>query len=162
MVAHSGGGTATAWAIRRALLDGFVELPEAIALVAPAADFRSYLVRFVETSRLSARAQRGLEVGLEARVGVPPEAFNLPRLAQDMPLPALVIHDREDAEVPWTDGAAVAAAWPDAELVTTRGLGHRRILRDPAVVARVTEFLAVRLAESFDRVGASARIAALG
>ena len=43
------------------------------------------------------------------------------------------------------DGAAVAASWLGAELVTTRGLGHRRILRDPAVVLRVAEFLEARL-----------------
>jgi hypothetical protein len=37
-------------------------------------------------------------------------------------------------------------AWPSAELVTTVGLGHRRILDDPAVIARVVSHLtAVRV-----------------
>ncbi len=33
-------------------------------------------------------------------------------------------------------------AWPGAQLVTTDGLGHRRILRDPVVVAGATSFIA--------------------
>jgi pimeloyl-ACP methyl ester carboxylesterase len=147
VVAHSGGGAVSVWAVREALLGGFVELPAAIAFVAPAANFRGYLGRFMDACGLSASARERLDRGLEARVGVPPEALDLKRLAGDLPLAALVVHDREDAEVPWTEGAAIAAAWPGAELVTTHRLGHRRILRDAAVVGRITDFLMEELAE---------------
>lgn len=51
---------------------------------------------------------------------------------------ALVIHDEGDREVPFDDGASIAAAWPGARLVQTTGLGHRKILRDEAVIATVT------------------------
>ena len=145
IVAHSGGGAVSAWAIRRALLAGFVDLPRAIALVAPAARFRAYFERFMDACGLSTRARSRLERRLEARVGAPPEVFDLTRFAQDLPLTALVVHDRDDAEIPWADGAAIAAAWPGAELVTTHRLGHRRILRDQAVVERVRGFFACAL-----------------
>ena len=151
IVAHSGGAVVSGWAVRRWLLDGFVDLPEAIALVAPAADFRGYFERFAEACGLSAGARAGWTDGWTARVGAPPEAFDLSRFAGDLPVAALVVHDQEDAEVRWAEGAAIAAAWPGAELVTTRGLGHRRILRDPAVVARVTAFLTARLAPEASR-----------
>ena len=59
-----------------------------------------------------------------------------------MTAPLLVIHDRDDRDVAWTDGAAIAGAWPGAELVSTAGLGHRRIVHDLAVVARAVSFLA--------------------
>ena len=59
-----------------------------------------------------------------------------------MTAPLLVFHDREDRDVEWTNGEAIAAAWPDAELVSTSGLGHRRIVHDPNVVARAVSFLA--------------------
>lgn len=161
IVAHSGGGTVSARALRRALLAGFVEIPEAIALVAPAADFRAYFDRFMDACGLSARARVRLERRLVARVGERPEAFHLPRSAEDLPLAALVVHDRDDAEVPWTDGAAVAAAWAGAELVSTRGLGHRRILRDPVVVRRIAEFLEARLAGAARHMEVPAGIATL-
>jgi hypothetical protein len=35
----------------------------------------------------------------------------------------------------------IAAAWPGARWLMTRGLGHRRILRDPATVQAVVDFI---------------------
>ena len=43
--------------------------------------------------------------------------------------------------MPWSDGAAIAGAWPGARLVTTTGLGHRRILRDERVVSQAVAFV---------------------
>lgn len=146
ILGHSGGAAASAWALRRWLLDGVVEGVEAVALIAPPAGFGAYLDAFAAHLGLSADSRARLRRRLEARLGQPFDAFDLPRLVAEFPHAALVVHDREDAEVPWSDGAAIAAAWPGAELVTTRGLGHRRILRDPGVLARVRDFLAARLA----------------
>ena len=56
-------------------------------------------------------------------------------------IPALVIHDNGDTDIPWEDGRAVAKAWPGAKFMLTHGLGHRRILRDPAVVSAISEFI---------------------
>jgi pimeloyl-ACP methyl ester carboxylesterase len=159
IAAHSGGGAVSACAIRRALLGGVVDLPRAIALVAPAANVRLYLERFMDACGLTTRARIRLERRLEARVGVPPEALDLTRFARDLPLAALVVHDQDDAEIPWADGAAIAAAWPGAELVTTHGLGHRRILRDQAVVRRVRDFFVSALGS--DREVSSTGAAAL-
>jgi hypothetical protein len=161
-IAHSGGAMVSAWAIREALLEGFVELPEAIALVAPPAHFQTHFDRFARASRLSVAGRERFQRRLEARVGAPLADFDLSRLARDLPLAALVVHDREDAEVAWAEGAAVAAAWPGAELLTTEQLGHRRILRDPVVVARVTAFLEERLAQRPRPFEAGSAVAVLG
>jgi hypothetical protein len=161
IVAHSGGGVVSAWAIRQWLLDGFVDLPEAIALIAPPADFRGYLERFADACNLAPGARKLLDRRLTARVGAPSEAFDVPRFAADLPLAALVVHDREDREVRWAEGAAIADAWPGAELLTTHGLGHRRILREPAVVARITAFLTERLAPGSGVAEEPARLATL-
>ena len=53
----------------------------------------------------------------------------------------LVFHDHDDREVPFAHGDRLAATWPDAELRTTEGLGHRRILRDPDVLAEAVAFV---------------------
>ena len=39
----------------------------------------------------------------------------------------------------------IAAAWPGARLLTTDGLGHRRVLRDAGVVAEAAGFVLERL-----------------
>lgn len=67
---------------------------------------------------------------------------NVLRLASSLGhIPTLVVHDREDAEVPFGDAEEIARAWPGARLLATSGLGHRRVLRDPAVVTAVGRFL---------------------
>ena len=56
------------------------------------------------------------------------------------PLPTLVITDRGDRQTPYDDVVNFAESI-DAPLITTEGLGHRKILRDPHVMARVVEFV---------------------
>ncbi len=53
---------------------------------------------------------------------------------------ALIVHDRDDADVDWRQAERLAAAWPGAQLLLTDGLGHRRPLRDPDLVARAVAF----------------------
>jgi hypothetical protein len=43
--------------------------------------------------------------------------------------------------IPWKQGNAVAQHWPGARLLTTQGLGHRRILQDAAVTAAAAAFI---------------------
>jgi pimeloyl-ACP methyl ester carboxylesterase len=76
---------------------------------------------------------------LEARTGVPIADLEAMALAPRVKAPLLVLHDHDDREVPFEDGAEVADHWPGARLVATRGLGHRRILRAPAVITHVVE-----------------------
>jgi len=61
-------------------------------------------------------------------------------IAPRMEMPLLVVHDENDRFVPHVEGVCLADGWPGAELVTTTGLGHHRLLRDPMVVGRVTDF----------------------
>ncbi|HYO52969.1 alpha/beta hydrolase [Archangium sp.] len=64
-----------------------------------------------------------------------------PSIAPRLRTPLLVLHDAEDREVDWRQADALVRAWPGAELVTTRGLGHTRICASPEVVERVLSFL---------------------
>jgi pimeloyl-ACP methyl ester carboxylesterase len=84
---------------------------------------------------------------IERRVGRPWSDFDVAARATALRAPLLVVHDRGDAEVPWQHGLVIARAWKGAELLLTDGLGHRRILRDPDVVAAAVAFLAARAAE---------------
>jgi pimeloyl-ACP methyl ester carboxylesterase len=58
-----------------------------------------------------------------------------------MEIPLLVLHDADDREVPFEEGAALAARWRGAVLRESHGLGHNRILRDPEIGVALTEFL---------------------
>lgn len=61
--------------------------------------------------------------------------------ARTLSVPALIIHDRDDHDVPWQLSQQLADAWPNARLQLTSGLGHRRILRNRQVIDSVVEFV---------------------
>jgi predicted alpha/beta hydrolase family esterase len=153
ILAHSLGAAATVLAWR----DG-LEVARA-ALLAPPADPRAYLRRFVAGLGLPGTVAAAAEARLQARTGVRWQDLVVPAAARSLAGSLLVVHDRLDREVPWEDGAAIAAAWPGARLLTTAGLGHRRLLRDPAVVARVVAFLTADGATARPAVAPPARLA---
>jgi pimeloyl-ACP methyl ester carboxylesterase len=139
VIAHSLGGAATALALARGL-----QADRAI-LIAPAADPIAAGRRFARQVGLSAPLQRRMFDQFEARLSVRfadllPER-NAPRIGR----PVLVVHDLEDREVPWGEGERWARYWPRARLLSTRGLGHHRILDDPQVIAAGLDFLAGRV-----------------
>jgi pimeloyl-ACP methyl ester carboxylesterase len=143
VVAHSLGATATAYAMGDGLAVGRA------VFVAPMADPLPYTRAFAGRLGFGERIRTRMVRRIERRVGMPLSAFSVPDLARTMATPPLLlVHDREDAEIGWPDSDAIARAWPGARLVTTTGLGHRRILRDPAVVAEVTGFAGSPLARS--------------
>jgi pimeloyl-ACP methyl ester carboxylesterase len=75
------------------------------------------------------------------------------RLVERPPrIPTLILHDRGDTRVPVSNGRALAAAWPRAQFVDTRGLGHLRILRSATVLRRASRFLTANLLAPRPRV----------
>jgi predicted alpha/beta hydrolase family esterase len=138
-IAHSIGAFGVGWA----LADGLAL--DAAVLIAPARGPVEFFDRFCEALRLHPGVRDATRSRLERRLGVALDDVDLVRRPAST-TPLLVLHDRDDREVSWSDGDAIARAWPDAALVTTRGLGHRRILRDRSVTARATSFVLERLA----------------
>ena len=135
VVAHSLGAVGMAIA-----MDHGLHVPRAVLLAPPANPDPYYdrvlsLFGFPETDHPAAFA------AYASGTGLPPERIRLHSLAPRLAAPMLVIHDRLDREVPWSDGAAVASALPMGRLLTTDGLGHRRILRDGAVIEQAVTFL---------------------
>jgi len=137
VIAHSLGATATMIAHARGL-----PLRRA-ALIAPPGNVEHFATGFADFIGLP-RAQLPQllkEIEHELGLGLPLlDVRNLVSLAGDLP-PAkvLVLHDPADAEVPYEHGRQLAHSWPGARLQTVTGLGHRRVLRDPAVIHSAIE-----------------------
>jgi pimeloyl-ACP methyl ester carboxylesterase len=135
VVGHSLGGFAAALA-----LDGGLAARRAV-FIAPSANADSYSAQFAALLGVDAPVMASMRGRLERRLGFAWAQLNVPILAPNMRVPLLVIHDRDDREVGWDHGAAIARAWPGAELVSTTGLGHHRIVSDPSVIQQVLVFL---------------------
>jgi len=136
VVGHSLGAAAATLAASR----GFTA--ERYALIAPPTDSQDYfdtLQRLLALpdavhARVIARAEQELHITV-AELALLPHA---PKLTA----PALIVHDEDDKEVAASHGIALAGSWPGSELLLTHGLGHRRVLKDAAVLEHVVRFLA--------------------
>ena len=128
---------------------------DAAVFLAPPRSPSLWVEQFGKALALRAPLREALNARLERTLGISPVDLDLPAMSGAMRAPLLVVHDRADPEVPWSDGAAIAAAWPGARLLTTEGLGHQRILRDPAVLAEVARFVAGPVGATAGHAGAS-------
>jgi len=135
VIAHSLGAAAAV----RALTQG-LEVKRAV-FIGPTGGPRDFADRFRRHLGVPAHVMASMRARSERWLGASWDDFDIPALARRQNVPLLVLHDRDDAEVPWKDGAAIAAAWPGARLITTTGLGHRRILRDEVVVIHAVAFV---------------------
>jgi pimeloyl-ACP methyl ester carboxylesterase len=135
IVAHSAGCAATTLALQAGPWN------PALAFVSPPDDLGYFALQLARTLRVQPAVHRRARRGIEARFGIPWSQLRVPAVAPEMTQPLLVIHDELDREVPIEQGRNVASSWPGAQLVSTRGLGHQRILRDDEVVRQAIDFV---------------------
>lgn len=136
VVGHSLGGAATANALTRGLR------AERAVLIAPAADPVAATERFADVMWIGRHLGQRMVGYFESLVGMTFDEQQAHRTAPVIGRPALIVHDLEDRDVPWAEGERYARYWPQARLLTTRGLGHRRVLDDAGVITSVMRFLA--------------------
>lgn len=135
VVAHSLAANAAAYAAARALP------VERLVLLAPPASPREYTRLFAQVFGLSERTRAAMQARVEAQEAILMPHFEPQAVGPRIDQPTLVVHDREDPINPFADGLAFAHAIRDARLEPTQGLGHRKLLRDEVVLAKVAIFL---------------------
>ena len=134
LAAHSLGATAAAYAASRGLP------ASRLVLIAPPASPHAYTRYFAKVFGLSEPTRAAMQRRIEAREGVLMQHFDARSLAPRIRIPTLVVHDRGDSINAFADGQAYAHAITGARLMATEDLGHRKILKDPAVIAQVVLF----------------------
>ncbi len=138
LVGHSLGATAAAFVASRGT--SFTRL----ALIAPAASPPAYTKFFAQVFGLREEVRAAMQKRIEAREGILMPQFEPESVGARIAVPTLVVHDRQDAVNRFADGQAFAQAVRQAELFATEGLGHRKILKEPAVLDRVASFVNAR------------------
>lgn len=142
VVAHSLGGMAATFALQQGLA------PARMVLVAPHLEvqkmFETYRDLLSMRPALARRFHDKIGDGMAAlREGLDPWQELVPARLLDRPgLPGLLVFDHEDPEITPAQFEEMSRLWRDADVHSTRGLGHNRILKDSGVIAAVAAYLA--------------------
>lgn len=148
VIAHSFGGPVSALAAEGGPPLTAAMPVERLVLIASPNSMATVTRRFSDRIGLADRARAALEAEIERVAERPAGAFAVGEFLAHIGKPALVIHDAGDQDVPHIRAEEiVAAARATTRLLTTTGLGHRRIVVAPQVIKAATRFLAEPVAE---------------
>jgi pimeloyl-ACP methyl ester carboxylesterase len=142
VIAHSLGGMAATFALQQGLA------PARLVLVAPHLEVQKMFETFRDLlsmrPALARRFHDKIGDGMAAlRDGMDPWRELVPARLLDQPdLSGLLVFDYEDPEITPAQFEEMSRLWRGAEVHSTRGLGHNRILKDRAVIDAITAYLA--------------------
>lgn len=133
-ITHSFGGPALIHAMHEGLV-----VPRAVMVAPPVrvTDFTRNLVRLLG---LGESTRQRLHQFWERKLGLHFADLDAIKMVAGIRCEALIIHDLHDRDVPHSRGVELAEAW-NAELISTSGLGHRRLLKDPVVIDAALSWL---------------------
>lgn len=96
---------------------------------------------FVEKLQLKPAVATKMIEGFEKKIGKSMSEFSAYINAGKVDFPVLVIHDKDDDDVPLKAGVNIHKHLKNGELLVTEKLGHRKILGDPTVMKKIVAFL---------------------
>ncbi|MDO9182738.1 MAG: alpha/beta hydrolase [Bacteriovorax sp.] len=141
IIAHSFGGGCAVLAASRGLQT------KGLILIASPAFYDRVVSFFIASMKLSKKSQSIFFEKVTQLAGISPIELNIGVIGSKLNLPALIVHDQNDNAVDYLSAISIHKTWSQTKLLTTQGLGHRRILKDKVVIEEVTKFI-VALDES--------------
>ena len=134
-IGHSLGGMAVLNAAKSGL-----EVQK-IAVIGSGDIVQDILDNFISRLQLKPIISQKLRNYFETKYGEAMDNYSAYKAASTLEIPILVIHDKNDLEVPVEAGMHIYQHVKNGDLMLTEGLGHRKILGDAHVIQKVIEFI---------------------
>ncbi len=134
-VGHSLGGMSLLNAVKKELSIN------CLAIIGSGDIVQDILNGFVAKLELKPSTSEQLRLHFEKKYGEEMDNYSAYKSAMEVSIPVLVIHDKNDEEVPVEAGINIHKHLKNGELFLTEGLGHRKILGNPAVIEKVVRFI---------------------
>lgn len=135
IVSHSIGGFATTY-----FLDQYKEhtIEKVVIMGAPgeASDFFDF---YKQTLGLTAKSLNLIIEEFHTQLGKVPSYFSSARFAENITIPALIVHDKQDMATNYQYSIRLNKHWKNSQLILTEGLGHD--LKSKELVKQVTDFI---------------------
>ncbi len=128
-------------------LDKFAVKANKVVLIAYFADIHFITDLFgrlfnLKASTLKAMEQRALlTLGKTYNINWNWQSISPTETIKSLKADLLLVHDKDDHEVPYSQAERLQQVVPHAQTITTTGLGHRKILMKKEVIKSVVEFI---------------------
>ncbi|SHG24767.1 Pimeloyl-ACP methyl ester carboxylesterase [Flavobacterium segetis] len=99
---------------------------------------------FVAKLKLNPNISTQLRLHFEKKYGEKMNNYSAYLAAAETIIPVLVIHDKNDFEVPVKAGINIHKHLKNGELLLTEGLGHRKILGNDDVLEKIIQFIKLK------------------
>lgn len=135
IVSHSIGGFATTYYLNHYTAN---TIEKVVIMGAPgeASDFFDF---YKKTLSLSSRSIRIIIKEFQQRLGQLPSYFSTAKFADNLTIPALIIHDKGDVATNHHYSIRLNKHWKNSQLILTEGLGHD--LKSKEVIQTVVNFV---------------------
>ena len=138
IMAHSFGGLAVALAIEKITNNPCKRL----VLMAPATETTHAINTFFKYLKLNSKVQSAFHQIIEEYGGNPASWYSVSRVMQNVQIPTLWVHDKEDSITPYEDiHPLLNQSLPHIIFEITTGLGHS-LYRDDSITRRIVEYFA--------------------
>lgn len=134
-VGHSLGGMSILNAIKKGM-----KLNTAI-IIGSGDVIQDIIEDFIAKLQLKPNLATDLRLHFEKKYGEKMNDYSAYKAAKEITIPVLVIHDKDDPEVPVKAGQHIYDHLKNGKLLLTEGLGHRKILGDAEVIQRTVQFM---------------------
>jgi pimeloyl-ACP methyl ester carboxylesterase len=134
-IGHSLGGMSVLNAIKQGLK------LKCAAIIGSGDIVQDIIDDFVAKLELKPDVATNLRLHFEKKYGEKMNDYSAYRAAKDTNIPILVIHDKDDPEVPVKAGIHIHQHLQNGTLMLTEGLGHRKILGNHEVIEKVIKFI---------------------
>jgi pimeloyl-ACP methyl ester carboxylesterase len=135
-IGHSFGGAA----LGAGFVYGF--RPKRVVIVSSPTRVSRIPVLLAKTAGLPPPAMKAFVRILDHDAGRPSADLDLVSTAPHAGIPGFLVHDLQDAVIPYAEAEALANAWPGLKFMSTSGKGHRDILSAPDVMRAIVDFVA--------------------
>lgn len=135
VIGHSMGGNAIATAVSEGM-----ECPKVVLISSPSS-IATVLKRFAGFIGLPQASGEKFFTMIEENVGKSAEDLNTAINISRTSAKGLLIHDKSDEEIPFTEALEIKRRWVGATIFSTEGFGHRAIVRQPIVWEKTADFL---------------------
>ncbi|WP_130734151.1 alpha/beta hydrolase [Flavobacterium sp. J27] len=135
VIGHSLGGMSILNAIKQGL-----NVKKAI-IIGSGDSVTAILNDFVSKLQLAPSIAIKMKNRFEEKFQIDMESFSSYIAAEQCNIPILLLHDKNDFDVPFTASENIHAHLKNSQLILTENLGHRKILGDEKVIQAIQNFL---------------------